>query len=155
MFYEKAVNNFLNSEQRIIYEEKRVNSFTLHKIIFYSALFSKKLMIWYGISLTMCFWQRIILTYTNSNFTSRVWLSLFKSKMKLKLSIFDVYQCHLQGLLEYSVDCCCVLVINVIAWILIINTITITGSISHITITITIFFFFFKISFSFGEIVVY
>ena len=27
MFYEKAVNNFLNSEQRIIYEEKRVNNF--------------------------------------------------------------------------------------------------------------------------------
>ena len=27
MFYEKAANNFLNSEQRIIYEEKRVNNF--------------------------------------------------------------------------------------------------------------------------------
>ena len=27
MFYEKAVNNFLNNEQRIIYEEKRVNNF--------------------------------------------------------------------------------------------------------------------------------
>ena len=27
MFYKKAVNNFLNSEQRIIYEEKRVNFF--------------------------------------------------------------------------------------------------------------------------------
>ena len=27
MFYEKAVNNFLNSKQRIIYEEKRVNNF--------------------------------------------------------------------------------------------------------------------------------
>ena len=27
MFYEKATNNFLNSEQRIIYEEKRVNNF--------------------------------------------------------------------------------------------------------------------------------
>ena len=27
MFYEKIVNNFLNSEQRIIYAEKRVNNF--------------------------------------------------------------------------------------------------------------------------------
>ena len=27
MFYEKTVNNFLNSEQRIIYAEKKVNSF--------------------------------------------------------------------------------------------------------------------------------
>ena len=27
MFYEKTVNNFLNSEQRIIYAEKRVNNF--------------------------------------------------------------------------------------------------------------------------------
>ena len=27
MFYEKAANNFLNSEQRIIYEEKTVNNF--------------------------------------------------------------------------------------------------------------------------------
>ena len=27
MFYEKTANNFLNSEQRIIYEEKRVNNF--------------------------------------------------------------------------------------------------------------------------------
>ena len=27
MFYEKTVNNFLNSEQRIIYGEKRVNTF--------------------------------------------------------------------------------------------------------------------------------
>ena len=27
MFYEKAANNFLNSEHRIIYEEKRVNNF--------------------------------------------------------------------------------------------------------------------------------
>ena len=27
MFYEKPVNNFLNSEQRIFYEEKRVNNF--------------------------------------------------------------------------------------------------------------------------------
>ena len=27
MFYEKVANNFLNSEQRIIYEEKRVNNF--------------------------------------------------------------------------------------------------------------------------------
>ena len=27
MFYEKAANSFLNSEQRIIYEEKRVNNF--------------------------------------------------------------------------------------------------------------------------------
>ena len=27
MFYEKAANNFLNNEQRIIYEEKRVNNF--------------------------------------------------------------------------------------------------------------------------------
>ena len=27
MFYKKAVNNFLNSEQRIIYEEKRVKFF--------------------------------------------------------------------------------------------------------------------------------
>ena len=27
MFYEKAGNSFLNSEQRIIYEEKRVNNF--------------------------------------------------------------------------------------------------------------------------------
>ena len=27
MFYEKIVNNFLNSKQRIIYAEKRVNNF--------------------------------------------------------------------------------------------------------------------------------
>ena len=27
MFYEKIANNFLNSEQRIIYEEKTVNNF--------------------------------------------------------------------------------------------------------------------------------
>ena len=27
VFYEKTVNNFLNSEQRIIYTEKRVNNF--------------------------------------------------------------------------------------------------------------------------------
>ena len=27
MFYEKAANNFLNSEQRIIYEEKTANNF--------------------------------------------------------------------------------------------------------------------------------
>ena len=27
MFYEKIANNFLNSEQRIIYAEKRVNNF--------------------------------------------------------------------------------------------------------------------------------
>ena len=27
MFYEKTVNNFLNSEKRIIYGEKRVNTF--------------------------------------------------------------------------------------------------------------------------------
>ena len=27
MFYEKTENNFLNSEQRIIYAEKRVNNF--------------------------------------------------------------------------------------------------------------------------------
>ena len=27
MFYEKAANNFLNNEQRIIYEEKRVKIF--------------------------------------------------------------------------------------------------------------------------------
>ena len=27
MFYEKAANNFLNNEQRIIYEEKKVNNF--------------------------------------------------------------------------------------------------------------------------------
>ena len=36
MFYEKIANNFLNSEQRIIYEEKTVNNFlnnTEQKII--------------------------------------------------------------------------------------------------------------------------
>ena len=27
MFYEKIVNNFLNSEQKIIYAKKRVNNF--------------------------------------------------------------------------------------------------------------------------------
>ena len=27
MFYEKTVNNFLNSEHKIIYAEKRVNNF--------------------------------------------------------------------------------------------------------------------------------
>ena len=27
MFYEKTVNNFLNSEQKIIYTKKRVNNF--------------------------------------------------------------------------------------------------------------------------------
>ena len=37
MFYEKIGNNFLNSEQKIIYIEKRVNNFlnnAEHKIIF-------------------------------------------------------------------------------------------------------------------------
>ena len=36
MFYEKTVNNFLNSEQKIIYTKKRVNNFlnnVEHKII--------------------------------------------------------------------------------------------------------------------------
>ena len=36
MFYEKIVNNFLNSKQRIIYEKKRVKFFlnnAKHKII--------------------------------------------------------------------------------------------------------------------------
>ena len=36
MFYEKTVNNFLNSEQKIIYAEKRVNNLlnnAEHKII--------------------------------------------------------------------------------------------------------------------------
>ena len=36
MFYEKTMNNFLNSEQKIIYIEKRVNNFlnnTEQKII--------------------------------------------------------------------------------------------------------------------------
>ena len=36
MFYEKTGNNFLNSEQKIIYAEKRVNNFlnnVEHKII--------------------------------------------------------------------------------------------------------------------------
>ena len=36
MFYEKSGNNFLNSEQKIIYAEKRVNNFVnnaKHKII--------------------------------------------------------------------------------------------------------------------------
>ena len=36
MFYEKIVNNFLNSKQKIIYAEKRVNNFLInaeHKII--------------------------------------------------------------------------------------------------------------------------
>ena len=36
MFYEKTTNNILNSEQRIIYAEKRVNNFlnnVEHKII--------------------------------------------------------------------------------------------------------------------------
>ena len=36
MFYEKTANNFFNSEQRIIYAEKRVNNFlnnAEHKII--------------------------------------------------------------------------------------------------------------------------
>ena len=41
MFYEKTVNNFLNSEQRIIYAEKRVNNFLNNaeqKIILYKML---------------------------------------------------------------------------------------------------------------------
>ena len=41
MFYEKAANNFLNNEQRIIYEEKRVNNFLNNaeqKIILYRIL---------------------------------------------------------------------------------------------------------------------
>ena len=36
MFYEKTGNNFLNSEQKIIYAKKRVNNFlnnSKHKII--------------------------------------------------------------------------------------------------------------------------
>ena len=36
MFYKKAVNDFLNSEQKIIYPEKKVNNFfnnVEHKII--------------------------------------------------------------------------------------------------------------------------
>ena len=38
MFYEKTGNNFLNSEQKIIYAKKRVNNFlnnAEHKIILY------------------------------------------------------------------------------------------------------------------------
>ena len=66
MFYEKTVNNFLNSEQKIIYAKKRTNNDR------YACWIPKKLMIWYGISLIMCFWQRIILPYTNSKFTSKV-----------------------------------------------------------------------------------
>ena len=41
MFYEKVANNFLNNEQRIIYEEKRVNNFLNNaeqKIILYRIL---------------------------------------------------------------------------------------------------------------------
>ena len=41
MFYEKPVNNFFNSEQRIIYKEKRVNNFLNNaeqKIILYRIL---------------------------------------------------------------------------------------------------------------------
>ena len=30
MFYEKTVNNFLNSEQKVIYAEKRVNIFLIN-----------------------------------------------------------------------------------------------------------------------------
>ena len=38
MFYEKTVNNFLNSEQKIIYVKKRANNFlnnAEHKIILF------------------------------------------------------------------------------------------------------------------------
>ena len=41
MFYEKIGNNFLNSEQKIVYVEKRVNNFlnnAEHKIILYRML---------------------------------------------------------------------------------------------------------------------
>ena len=41
MFYEKTVNNFLNSKQRIIYVEKRVNNFlnnAKQKLILYRML---------------------------------------------------------------------------------------------------------------------
>ena len=41
MFYEKTVNNFLNSEHKIIYAEKRVNNFLNNaeqKIILYKML---------------------------------------------------------------------------------------------------------------------
>ena len=41
MFYEKTMTNFLNSEQRIIYVEKRVNNFLNNveqKIILYRIL---------------------------------------------------------------------------------------------------------------------
>ena len=41
MFYEKTVNDFLNSEQKIIYAEKRVKIFlnnAEHKIILYKML---------------------------------------------------------------------------------------------------------------------
>ena len=41
MFYEKTVNDFLNSEHKIIYAEKRVNNFlnnTKQKIILFKIL---------------------------------------------------------------------------------------------------------------------
>ena len=41
MFYKKTVNNFLNSEQKIIYAKKRANNFlnnTEQKIIFYKII---------------------------------------------------------------------------------------------------------------------
>ena len=41
MFYEKTVNDFLNSEQKIIYAEKRMNNFLNNveqKIILYKML---------------------------------------------------------------------------------------------------------------------
>ena len=41
MFYEKIVNNFLNSEQKIIYAKKRANNFLNNaeqKIILYKIL---------------------------------------------------------------------------------------------------------------------
>ena len=41
MFYEKTVNNFLNSEQKIIYTEKGMNNFlnsAEHKIILWKML---------------------------------------------------------------------------------------------------------------------
>ena len=41
VFYEKTVNDFLNSEQKIIYAEKRVNNFlnnTKQKIILFKIL---------------------------------------------------------------------------------------------------------------------
>ena len=55
MFYEKIVNNFLNSEHKIIYAEKRVNNFLNN--VEQKIIFSKMLEIVYAENSKQFLWE--------------------------------------------------------------------------------------------------